>query len=281
MTAWMDASLVKRLAVKTLIEMSKGKKHLQFHFQQFAVAISSALHWHKEAFCNLKNGSSMCLKVHLQVLQDNSRPEWQNDTNMTGAGLIILFIKYFCQQYNIYSKVMLHNFIHAPPPTCPGVLPLPACSDMIILPDQPWTMGRYLCFSFIPENIVDSWFLLYCLFLHYFLHGRWLQNFSITQQIMGLGTLGSLDSQVKYSIIRMFTHAPCSRQWLRLQLIRGPGRQFNSMSRQRSIISLRLLQCQDRDLPSFQACNNGARGIITWMRNIATFIWQFIGLFWE
>ena len=127
MTAWMDAWLVKRLAVKTLIEMSKWKKYLQFHFQQFAVAISSALHWHKEAFYNLKNSSSMGLKVHLQVLQDNSRPEWQNDTNMTGAELIILFIKYFCQQYNIYSKVMLHNFIHAPPPTCPGVLPFPAC----------------------------------------------------------------------------------------------------------------------------------------------------------
>ena len=209
MTAWMDASLVKRLAVKTLIEMSKGKKHLQFHFQQFAVAISSALHWHKEAFCNLKNGSSMCLKVHLQVLQDNSRPEWQNDTNMTGAGLIILFIKYFCQQYNIYSKVMLHNFIHAPPPTCPGVLPLPAYSDMIILPDQLWTMGGYLCSSFIPGNIVDSWFLLYCLFLHYFLHGRWLQNFS-TYNATNHGYAGQ--SGQSGEIFHYWNVHPCSLQ---------------------------------------------------------------------
>ena len=202
MTAWMDAWLVKRLAVKTLIEMSKWKKYLQFHFQQFAVAISSALHWHKEAFCNLKNSSSMCLKVHLQVLQDNSRPEWQNDTNMTGAGLIILFIKYFCQQYNIYSKVMLHNFIHAPPPTCPGVLPFPACSDMIILPDQPWTMGeRWTWVSLFFIHPQYCWFMFssllsYCLYLHYILHGRYLQNSSIAQQIMGLGTLGSLDSLV-------------------------------------------------------------------------------------
>ena len=160
MTAWMDAWLVKRLAVKTLIEMSKWKKYLQFHFQQFAVAISSALHWHKEAFYNLKNSSSMGLKVHLQVLQDNSRPEWQNDTNMTGAGLIILFIKYFCQQYNIYSKVMLHNFIHSPPPTCPGVLPFPACSDMIILPDQKWTMGGYPCSSIFIHPRKYCWFII-------------------------------------------------------------------------------------------------------------------------
>ena len=171
MTAWMDAWLVKRLAVKTLIEMSKWKKYLQFHFQQFAVAISSALHWHKEAFCNLKNSSSMCLKVHLQVLQDNSRPEWQNDTNMTGAGLIILFIKYFCQQYNIYSKVMLHNFIHAPPPTCPGVLPFPACFGYDNLTRQtnrgPWVdVGRGYPYSSIILHIVNSCFLLYCLIVY-------------------------------------------------------------------------------------------------------------------
>ena len=67
----------------------------------------------------------------------------------------------------------------------------------------------------------------------------------------------------------MFTHAPCSRQWLGLQLMWGPGRQFNSMSRQGNIISLRL----PSQLPGEQQCHEEHCNIcMTIYRNVLSVI---------